>query len=194
MRTTIGTDAAPAVADLRGVVHELVEAGRDEVVELHLADRPLARERRADADAEHRAFGERRVEDAIAELLQQRPQQQEGVAVVPADVLAEDEDARIGAQRVADADASRASRNVPPVRIERRACDRPAAARGSRSIASPHRADRALRRAPRRLVRQHAGAGVAGVRPVRRDHRLRLRSRPALRPRACSAIEVAARR
>jgi hypothetical protein len=82
MRTTIGT-AAPAVADLRGVVHELIEAGGDEVVELHLADRPLPGERGADADAEHRALGERRVDDAIAELLQQRPQQQERVAVLP---------------------------------------------------------------------------------------------------------------
>ena len=104
MRTTIGTAAAPPVADLRGVVHELIEAGRDEVVELHLADRPLPGERRADADAEHRALGERRVDDAIAELLEQRPQQQKRVAVLPADVLAVDEDARIGAQRVADAE------------------------------------------------------------------------------------------
>ena len=61
--------AAPPIADLRGVVHELIEAGRDEVVELHLADRPLPGERGADAHAEHRAFGERRIEDAVAELL-----------------------------------------------------------------------------------------------------------------------------
>ena len=54
--------AAPPIADLRGVVDELIEAGRDEIVELDLADRPLTGERRADADAEHRAFGERRVD------------------------------------------------------------------------------------------------------------------------------------
>ena len=94
---------APPVPDLRGVVDELVEAGGDEIVELHLADRPLAGERGADADAEHAAFGERRVDDAIAELLQQRTEQQERVAVLAADVLAVDEHARIGPQRVADA-------------------------------------------------------------------------------------------
>ena len=83
--------AAPAIADLGGVVHELVEAGRDEVVELHLADRTLARQRGADAGAEHGTLGQRRVEDPIAELLEQRAQQQERVAVGPADVLAKHE-------------------------------------------------------------------------------------------------------
>ena len=73
--------AAPAVAVLRRVVHELVEAGGDEVVELDLADRPLPRQRRTDADAEHRAFRDRRVDDAVAEFLEQRLQQQEGIAV-----------------------------------------------------------------------------------------------------------------
>ena len=42
--------AAPAVADLCGVVHELVEAGGDEVVELDLADRPETRESGPDTD------------------------------------------------------------------------------------------------------------------------------------------------
>ena len=99
--------AAPAIPDLRGVVDQLIESGRDEVVELNLADRPLAGQRGADTDAEHRALRERRVDQAIAELLQQRPQQQEGVAVGAADVLAIDEHARIGAQRVADAEHHR---------------------------------------------------------------------------------------
>ena len=96
--------AAPAVPDFRGVVDELIEPGRDEVVELDLADRPLSGERRADADAEHGAFRERRVDDAVAELLQQRPQQQEGVAVRTADVLAVHEHAWIGAQGIAHAE------------------------------------------------------------------------------------------
>ena len=60
---------APAIADLRGVVHQLVEAGRDEIVELHLADRALAGERGADARADHRSFRERRVQDPRAEFL-----------------------------------------------------------------------------------------------------------------------------
>ena len=138
--------AAPAIADLGGVVHELVEAGRDEVVELHLADRPLARQRGADAGAEHGALGERRVEDPIAELLEQRAQQQERVAVGAADVLAEHEDARVGAQRVADAEHHR---------FEKRAalCDRmaaPASSAGRRRLdveVQPSLADRAPRRA-----------------------------------------------
>ena len=92
--------AAPPVADLRRVVDQHVEAGRDEVVELHLANRALPGERRADADAEHRPFREDRVLDAIAELGQQRPQQQEGVAVRSGHVFAEDERARIGTERI----------------------------------------------------------------------------------------------
>ena len=94
--------ATPPVADLRGVVHQLVEARGDEVVELHLADRPLAGQRCADAHANHRAFGNRRVQDAIAELFQERSQQQERVAVDVAHVLAVDENPRVAAQRVAD--------------------------------------------------------------------------------------------
>jgi hypothetical protein len=99
--------AAPAVADLRRIVHELVETGRDEVVELDFADRPLSGQRRADADAEHRALGKRRVDDTLAELLEQRAQQQEGVAVAAADVLAVHEHARVAPERVADAEHHR---------------------------------------------------------------------------------------
>ena len=112
--------AAPPVADLGGVVDQLVETGGHEIVELHLADRPLAGQRRADTHAEHRAFGQRRVEDAIAELLEQRPQQQERVAVGAADVLAVDEDARIGAQGVADAEHHRLEKRVALL-VERQA-------------------------------------------------------------------------
>ena len=153
MRTTIGTDAAPPVADLRGVVHQLVEAGGDEVVELHLADRPLAGERRADADAEHRALGERRVDDPIAELCEQRPQQQERVAVRAADVLAEDEDARIGAQRVAHARASRLRETCCPARSNGGPA-RPPAAPDPESTALPPRRIEHLDAHARRLVRE----------------------------------------
>jgi len=91
---------APAITNLRGVVDELIESGGDEIVELHLADRPSSGQRGADADAEDSALGERRIDDPIAELFQQRAKQQERVAVLPADVLAVDKDARVGSQRV----------------------------------------------------------------------------------------------
>ena len=122
--------AAPSIANLGRVVHELVEAARDEVVELHLTDRPLAGQRRADADTEHAALGERRVDDAIAELLEERPQQQERVAVLAAHVLAVDEDARIGAKRVRDAESDRIQKCVT-LPIERQARRLPAEVAGS---------------------------------------------------------------
>ena len=84
---------APAIPDLRGVVDELVEPGGDEVVELHLANRPQAGERRTHARAKHRAFRQRRIQDAIAIVLQERAQHQERVAILPADILAKDKDA-----------------------------------------------------------------------------------------------------
>ena len=120
MRTTIGTSAPQRYRILRGVVDQLIEAGGDEVVELDLADRPLPGQRRADADAEHGALSERRVDDAIAELLQQRPQQQKRVAVLAADVLAVHEHARIGASAspIAEHDGIE---ERPALRIERRA-------------------------------------------------------------------------
>ena len=99
--------AAPPVANLGRVVDELIEAAGDEVVELHLANRPLAGERRTDAHAQHAALRDRRVDEAIAELFEQRAEQQKRVAVSAADVLAVDEDARIGAERVGDAERHR---------------------------------------------------------------------------------------
>ena len=107
---------APAVSDLRRVVHELVETVRDEVVELHLTDRPLAGERRANADTEDTAFRERRVDDAVAELGQQRAQQQERVAVGTADILAIDEDPRVRAQCVANTQCD-GFEESPPLRF-----------------------------------------------------------------------------
>ena len=174
--------AAPPVADLGGVVHQLVEAGGDEVVELHLADRPLAGQRRADADAEHRALGERRVEDAIAELLEQRTQQQERVAVAAADVLAVDEHARVGAQRVADAEHHR---------LEQRAaasCRTAARARAAAAAARPAPVARRARLEhfdahARRLVLEHADAGLVRLGPRLGDHALRLRLDQLVGPR-----------
>ena len=155
--------AAPAIADLGRVVHELIEPGGDEVVELHFADRPLTRERGADADAEHARLRERRIQDPVAELLEQRPQQQERVAVRTADVLAVDEDPRIGSQRVA-------RRRASPLRatcvraVERHPrLEPPAATRRARR-----------RRQPRRPA---ARGGRAALR--RRTHRSPLLLRPA---------------
>src|SRR5687767_12724371 len=95
---------APAIPDLRRVVHKLVESGRDKIVELQLADRPLAGQRRSDADAKDAAFRERRVDDAVTEFVEQRTQKQEGIAVGAADVLAVDEDPRIRSQSISDAE------------------------------------------------------------------------------------------
>ena len=183
--------AAPAIADLRRVVHELVEAGRDEVVELDLADRPLPGERRADADAEHGAFGERRVDDAIAELLQQRPQQQERVAVAAADVLAVDEHARIGAQRVADAEHDGVEKRAA-LRIERRRRFdavrlKPDATSIQRASAAPpsggprDRAPRRARAAARSRTRRRPPAAGSGHGASIDRARLLLRPAPRLR-------------
>ncbi len=174
IRSTIGNAAAPAVANLRGVVDELVEPGRDEVVELHLADRPLARERRADADAEHRALGERRVQDPVAEVREQRAQQQKRIAVLAAHVLAVDEDARIRARARRPRRAATASRNVlpfgskgGPVSSGGMAVSAPPRAAGSSGSAGRRGASPAKTRAPARL----------GLGPRRLDDRSRLAPR-----------------
>ena len=96
-RTTIGTDGASAVpvAERRRLVDDLIEAARDEVGELHLGDRPVAAQRGADADADDRRLGNRRVDDAqLAELVVE-PLRDAERAAVRADVLAEDEHFRI---------------------------------------------------------------------------------------------------
>ena len=98
--------AAVAVAQRRRLVDDLIEAARDEVGELHLGDRPVAAQRRADADADDRRLGNRRVDDAhLAELLVQ-PLRHAERAAVGADVLAEHEHLRIAphlfGERLAD--------------------------------------------------------------------------------------------
>jgi hypothetical protein len=119
--------SAPSVANLRCVVHQLIEAGRNEIVELHFPDRPLPRKRRADADTDYRPFGKGRIEDAIAELLQQWTEQKKRIAVIPPHIFPEDEDSRIAAECVAHAhhdglEEGAALRVHRGVRLEEREC------------------------------------------------------------------------
>src|SRR5688500_9382352 len=89
--------AAAAVADLRGLRHQLVEAGEDEVLELDLRDRAQAVRRHADGGADDERLVERRVEHARIAVL--RPEAVGGAedAAVLADVLAEDDDVAVAA-------------------------------------------------------------------------------------------------
>jgi hypothetical protein len=142
---------APPVADLGRVVDELVEPGGDEVVELHLADRPEAAQGGAHTGAEHGALGERRVEDPVAETLgEQRPQQQEGVAVVG---RPRPRRRRRPARRPARRRPPRASppRGRSGRRGRRAARARPAAARGAPG-GGPGAGPPAARGGPRRPV------------------------------------------
>ena len=92
---------ALAVVHLAGDVHELVEAAGDEVGELHLADRPHARDRGADRRADDRRLGERRVHHArLAELLEEAVGDLERAAE-RADVLADHEHALVAAHLLA---------------------------------------------------------------------------------------------
>ena len=72
--------AAGHERQLRGLVEQLVEADADEVEVHQLDDRAHARHRRADAEADDRALGDRRVADAIAEAVVQPARQAEHVA------------------------------------------------------------------------------------------------------------------
>jgi hypothetical protein len=94
----------PTVPDLRGVVHQLVEAGGDEVVELHLADRPQPASAAPTQTPRTPLSAKRRVNDAVAELGQQRTEQQEGISVLASHVFAVHEYVGIRSKRVADAD------------------------------------------------------------------------------------------
>src|SRR5438034_9097392 len=79
--------AAPPIPNLRGVVDELIESGRDEVVELQLADGPFSGQRSTDAHAEDGALGQGGVDDPAAELVEKGAQQQKRVAVLAVHVL-----------------------------------------------------------------------------------------------------------
>ncbi len=80
--------AAEHVVDVRGVVDDLVERQQREVDRHQLHHRAQARHRRADAHADDRVLGDRRVAHAaLAELLEQAVGDLEGAAE-DADVLA----------------------------------------------------------------------------------------------------------
>ena len=98
--------AAVAIPEGRRLVDDLIEAAGDEVGKLHLGDRPVATERRADADAHDGRFGDRRVDHAhLAELVMEALRDAKSAAV-GADIFAQDEDLRIAPhlleQRFAD--------------------------------------------------------------------------------------------
>ena len=79
-----------------------VERAADEIGELQLDHRPLAHPGRADGRADEALLGDRRVDDALlAELLEQPLRDAERPAEM-ADVLAEQEDALVLAQRVGE--------------------------------------------------------------------------------------------
>ena len=163
--------AAPAIPDLGGVVHQLIEAGGDEVVELHLDDRALTKDARADRDPEDRALRDWRVHDSIAEFVEQRPQEQERVSVLPTNVLAEDEHPRVSSKRVTDAEHHTLEKGLPfPIegaeRFEPRHWVRLA---GAEPIGIQH-----VDTDARGLPIEHADANNIGGRPVGLDDELRL--------------------
>ena len=71
------------------------------------------------ANAQHGAFGERRVDDAAAELAEERTQQQKRIAVLPVHVFAVHEHVGIGRKGIANAEHDRFEERLPG-RIERR--------------------------------------------------------------------------
>ncbi len=92
---------------LAGDVHELVEAARDEVRELHLAHRPHPDHGRADRGADDPRLGERGVHHAIGAELLDEPVGDLERATEHADVLAHQEHALVGTQLVAQGGGDR---------------------------------------------------------------------------------------
>ena len=92
--------AARHVAVLRGLVDDLLERERQEVLVHDLDDRAHARHRRADARADDRHLGDRRVAHALgAELVEQALRDAHRAAHL-GDVLAHDEDVVVLAHRL----------------------------------------------------------------------------------------------
>ena len=84
-----------AVAELPQLVHDLIEGGEDEVAELDLGHRLEAVHGHPDGGADDPALRERRIDDAgLAEFLVEPGGGAEDAAEL-ADVLAEEDDARI---------------------------------------------------------------------------------------------------
>src|SRR5581483_6539119 len=95
------------VVDVRRVVDDLVEREQREVDRHQLHHRPQPRHRRADAHADDRVLGDRRVAHApLAELLEQPLGDLEGAAE-DADVLAHQHHALVAAQLLAQSRAER---------------------------------------------------------------------------------------
>src|SRR5690606_15007418 len=80
-----------AVAQLGGVVDELVEARGHKVVELHLANGTTSHQGAADTGANDGPFGDGGIEDAVTVFLEEGLEQQEGVAVGRGEVFADKE-------------------------------------------------------------------------------------------------------
>ena len=99
-----GEPSLGAVAQSRGVVHQLIDAGIDKAHKLDLADGLQPLRRHADAQPADQEFGKRRIEHALGSeaLLQARGRAED--AAVDADILAEHDDIGIAPpSRVASA-------------------------------------------------------------------------------------------
>jgi hypothetical protein len=91
------------VEHLRHLGDDLVVRGKDEPVELDLADRPVAANGQADRGADDAGLGQRGVDDAVlAEVLLQTVGDPEDAAEL-ADVLAHDDDLGVVLQAAAQA-------------------------------------------------------------------------------------------
>ncbi len=97
-----GQLSARHVAVLRRLVDDLLERERKEVLVHDLDDRAHARHRRADARADDRHLGDRRVAHALrAELVEEALRDRHRAAHL-GDVLAHDENVVVRAQRLAE--------------------------------------------------------------------------------------------
>ena len=98
--------AVRAIPDARGLRHDLVERGVDEVGELDLGDRQQAVERHPDRDADDAGLGERGVDDPMLAELRHPAVGDPEDAAAGADVLTQQDDALVVGdlvvQRVAD--------------------------------------------------------------------------------------------
>ena len=95
----IGHGTLRAPEKRRGLVDDLIEADGGKIGELHFDDRPHAFNRRADGQADHRVFGDGRIQNAAGKFLRQIFRGLERAAE-RADILPVNEHARIVAQGV----------------------------------------------------------------------------------------------